>query len=138
MFTQNVPPGEMRGQLVEDLPGAIAIRGGSKDSDMKAWQVKPTGPPASTAVTTVRPLAKWPSTSLNRDDESPSTAGASPPLTQVPAPLYLSVENRVGSLRRSAGHPETPRRTPRARTVGPRRPNSRDRPRRDFRPSPRP
>ena len=44
-------------------PGAKATSGGSSDSELNDWQVKPTGPSAVTAVTTVTPDAKWPSTS---------------------------------------------------------------------------
>ena len=53
------------GQLVELLAGASATMGGSRESDVKAWQVNPTGRPSSIAVTTVTPVANRPSTSLN-------------------------------------------------------------------------
>ena len=65
MFTQKAPAAEIRGQLVEVLAGARATSGGSSESEVKAWQVKPTGRPSSIAVTTVTPVAKWPSASRN-------------------------------------------------------------------------
>ena len=43
MFTQKAPALAIRGQLVDDLAGASATIGGSSDSAVKAWQVKPTG-----------------------------------------------------------------------------------------------
>ena len=48
----------MRGQLVELRAGARITIGGSSDSAANDWQVKPTGSPSSSAVTTVIPVAK--------------------------------------------------------------------------------
>ena len=54
--------------------------GGSSESEVKAWQVKPTGTPSSVAVTTVTPVAKWPSTSRNRAwSMSAAADGRGPP-----------------------------------------------------------
>ena len=47
----------------EVRPGAKTTSGGSSDSELNDWQVKPIGPPSVTAVTTVTPDAKWPITS---------------------------------------------------------------------------
>jgi hypothetical protein len=58
MFTQKAPAWAIRGQLVDDFPGASATIGGSSDNEANDWQVKPTGIPSSTAVTTVTPVAK--------------------------------------------------------------------------------
>src|ERR1700722_3829195 len=52
-FTQKLPALAMRGQLVDDLAGASATRGGSRESETKDWQEKPTGMPSSNAVTMV-------------------------------------------------------------------------------------
>jgi hypothetical protein len=48
----------MRGQLVEDFPGAIATSGGSSESEKNDWHVNPDGPSGVVPVTTTTPLAK--------------------------------------------------------------------------------
>jgi hypothetical protein len=64
-LAQNDPVASMRGQLTEVLAGAMAISGGSRESEKNDWQVKPSGPSGSMPVTTVTPLAKWPRTARN-------------------------------------------------------------------------
>src|SRR5271166_306219 len=88
MFTQNAPALAIRGQLVDDLAGASATSGGSSDSDVKAWQVKPTGWPSSIAVTTVTPVAKCPRASRKW--------AASMPAAPVPRRSDVSSEMLTG------------------------------------------
>src|SRR5688500_1424039 len=59
-FTQNRPERSIRCQLWDLPPGQKSTSGGSSDSAAKAWHAKPTGPPDSTAVTTVTPVQKCP------------------------------------------------------------------------------
>ena len=47
----------IRGQLVDVRAGATATKGGSRESEMKLWQVNPTGSPPSMPVTMVTPVA---------------------------------------------------------------------------------
>ena len=54
-----VDPAVMR----EVRDGAKTTSGGSSDSELNDWQVKPSGPSTVSAVTTVTPEAKWPRTS---------------------------------------------------------------------------
>jgi hypothetical protein len=62
-LTQKLSAARIRGQLVDAFDGAMAISGGSSDSETKLWQVKPTGCEPWIAVTTVTPVAKCPITS---------------------------------------------------------------------------
>src|SRR3954462_3379757 len=62
-FTQNRPIARSAGQVCDVRAGANATKGGSRDSELNDWQVKPAGPSAVRAVTTVTPEAKCPSTS---------------------------------------------------------------------------
>src|SRR5580693_1933066 len=91
MFTQNAPAWRIRGQLVELRAGARITMGGSSDRAAKDWQVKPTGSPSSSAVTTVIPVAKCPSTSRNRASSRPVTTA-----------LRLAEVDRLGFV--SGGH----------------------------------
>jgi hypothetical protein len=52
----------MSGQVDDVAPGAIQMSGGSSESALKDWQVKPTGPLGVIAVTIVIPVAKCPRT----------------------------------------------------------------------------
>src|ERR1700728_2548845 len=58
MLPQKAPARAMRGQLVELLAGARITMGGSSERAAKDWHEKPTGSPASLAVTMVMPVAK--------------------------------------------------------------------------------
>src|ERR1700688_2649024 len=117
MLTQNAPAAAMRGQLVEFFPGASATSGGSSDSDVNAWQVKPTGWPPCMAVTIVTPVTKWPRTSRKRPASSvaaPVASRSSPPASTASIPplvaslivplvvLGLLSSARPRALRRSA------------------------------------
>ncbi len=64
-FTQNAPARAMRGQVVDVRATMKVTSGGFSESEAKDWQAKPVGPSVSRAVTTVTPLAKWPSTRRN-------------------------------------------------------------------------
>ena len=57
-LAQNASDAAIAGQLLDDFPGAIAISGGSSDSEKKDWQVNPAGAPDAIPVTTTTPLAK--------------------------------------------------------------------------------
>src|SRR5213079_679396 len=59
---QNFPDARMRGQLTDVSDGENITSGGSSDSDANDWQVKPTGPSASSPVITTMPDTKCPST----------------------------------------------------------------------------
>src|SRR3954470_1417968 len=76
-FTQNRPISRSRGQVVDVRAGANTTRGGSRDSELNDWQVKPSGPVAVSAVTTVTPEAKWPRTSrITRGSTGPGSSAA--------------------------------------------------------------
>src|SRR5690349_18836030 len=66
-LTQKAPAERMRGQVTEVRATVKATSGGSSEREVKDWQVKPTGRPvaASTALMTVTPLPKCPSTARN-------------------------------------------------------------------------
>ena len=57
-LTQNRPMARSSGQVRDVRPGANTTSGGSSDSELNDWQVKPIGPSAVSAVTTVTPDAK--------------------------------------------------------------------------------
>ena len=65
-MTQNLPERWISGQAREVLAGTNSTSGGSSETLEKDWQVMPTGSPLLTAVTTVTPEAKRPSTSRKR------------------------------------------------------------------------
>src|SRR5689334_18357274 len=62
MLTQKVSAWRTFSQLAEERDGANVTMGGSSDREAKDWQVKPTGSRSRTAVMTVTPEQKWPST----------------------------------------------------------------------------
>src|ERR1700760_4265006 len=62
-LTQNVPAALIRGHVVDVRAGAKLTSGGSRESEAKDWQVKPSGPSGPEAVTTTMPDTKCPSTS---------------------------------------------------------------------------
>src|SRR4051812_41603735 len=62
-LTQNWPISRSRGQVRDAREGAKATSGGSRESELKDWQVNPIGPSSVIAVITVTPEAKWPRTS---------------------------------------------------------------------------
>ena len=64
-MTQKLPARAIRGQLVDVRAGATATNGGSAESEMKLWQVNPTGSSSSMPDTMVTPLANRLMTSLN-------------------------------------------------------------------------
>src|SRR6476469_4915878 len=64
-LTQNFPARWISGQAREVLAGLNSTSGGSSETDMKDWQVSPTGSSLLIEVTTVTPLANRPSTSRN-------------------------------------------------------------------------
>ena len=76
MFTQNLPARSMRGHVVLAYAAQNATSGGSSDTDVNEFAARPTGSPpsGSTAVMTVTPVAKWPSTDRYR---AASTVGYS-------------------------------------------------------------
>src|SRR3954471_4576655 len=82
-LTQNRPISRSRGQVVEVRAGAKTTSGGSSDRELNDWQVKPIGPSAVSAVTTVTPEAKWPRTSRIRRGSTGS--GTSAAAATVPA-----------------------------------------------------
>ena len=51
-----MPARAILGQLVEVRAGATATKGGSRESETKLWQEKPTGIPSSIPETMVTPL----------------------------------------------------------------------------------
>src|SRR4051812_44598717 len=60
----------------------MTTSGGSSESELNDWQVKPIGPASVTAVTTVTPEAKWPSTSrMTRGSTAGGTSGPGESLT---------------------------------------------------------
>src|SRR3954454_21774232 len=60
---QNRPMLRRKGQVRDRRPGANTTSGGSSDRELNDWQVNPMGPSSVSAVTTVTPDAKCPSTS---------------------------------------------------------------------------
>jgi hypothetical protein len=62
MLTQKAPAARIAGQLVDDLSGRKATRGGSSDTDVNELTDMPTGPSGPAAVMIATPVAKCPST----------------------------------------------------------------------------
>lgn len=106
MLTQKAPALAMRGQLVEDFAGARATIGGSSESEVNAWHVKPTGAPSSMAVTTVTPVAKWPNTSRNRA-WSKSTAPVARRSPASEAASWIVTRSSTGGARRPQVRPRS-------------------------------
>src|SRR4051794_3949605 len=65
MFTANAPDAWIRGHVVELRAAQKSTSGGSSDTDVNEFAAIPTGSPSSTAVITVTPVAKCPSTARN-------------------------------------------------------------------------
>ena len=65
MFTQNAPAASIFGQLEEFRAGKKATSGGSSDTEANDPTASPTGPSSVSAVITVTPVGKWPSTWRN-------------------------------------------------------------------------
>ena len=57
-FTQNCPARSICGQAREVSAGQNRTSGGSSETEVNDWQVRPTGPWSPIAVTTVTPEAK--------------------------------------------------------------------------------
>ncbi len=70
-----MPTARIRGHVVDVRAGARLTSGGSSESEVNDWQVKPSGPVALAAVTTTMPDTKWPSTlRITAGETAPSGA----------------------------------------------------------------
>src|SRR3954452_17384986 len=65
-LTQNLPERWIDGQAREVLAGMNSTSGGLSETEANDWQVRPTGAPPLTAVTTRTPAADPPRTARER------------------------------------------------------------------------
>ena len=79
MLTQNVPACSMRGHAREVFAGQNSTIGGSSETLVNDWQVRPTGSPSDIAVTTVTPVANRPRVSRKCRAATGSWTGLSSP-----------------------------------------------------------
>ena len=73
MFTPKRPARRMRDQVSELRDGQNEIRGGSSETEVSEFTIRPAGSPSGAAVTNATPVANLPSASRN---ERASGAGA--------------------------------------------------------------
>ncbi len=62
MLTQKAPASRTRGHVDDRVAMQTATKGGSSETDVNELTARPRGSPPTEAVTTVTPVAKWPST----------------------------------------------------------------------------
>ncbi len=76
MLTQNLPASRILGHDVDVAPAQNSTWGGSSESEANEPTAMPTGAPSTTAVITVTPVGKWPSTCryLAESKDEPSLA----------------------------------------------------------------
>ena len=103
-----MPERWIAGQARDVFAGENSTSGGSSETDMKLWQVMPTGSPRLIAVTTVIPVAKRPSTSRNLRAawacSSVSTWIVSPGRSsKSKSPRNDSISSRLGQVSLASG-----------------------------------
>jgi hypothetical protein len=69
-LTQKRPAAWIDGHVVDDFAAQNATSGGSSESDVKELTARPAGSPSCTAVITVTPVTKWPSTWRKRAEST--------------------------------------------------------------------
>src|SRR3954451_21896610 len=105
-FTQNLPERWIAGHAREVLAGMNRTRGGLSETDEKDWQVRPTGAPPLSAVTTVTPEANRPSTSRKSRGAAIASGSSSSRRTSSPGRNWKSyIESpSQDSIRSWLGH----------------------------------